>query len=493
MLFNKKSNAENKDVLKNAIKNNGDNTNKRVNSKPLSEKQKEKQLACEKFKNVDFSKVSKEKMFLILSELLIENRTLSEEVNKLYEENKEYTNSLKDGRNREKDIEGKIMHIAQKICPQLIIEMNKGVKYTLEGKVNMIIENVLSEKKKNLQKIITLNEDILKQKQVLNQLKSQLTERIQYQNEATSHEQTEFTEKDFELLAGKDTSEKAIPNISSSSEQAIVLKSVDMSKVKSSIDKTSEIILEAIGKFGISEYPELQNYCIKKGTNITESKFETAIENLKSNAVVEYELVTSFAKSRGVRIYNLTNEVGKILFKEIFKQIPIISEKEKIKRENDNLIHGYSIKDCSNLLEAFGYTEISMDRNKNTIKIDGAKTWVPDIIAINPISGRKEYFEIEMGTHNIENFNNKMDKANLKASILKIICPNKQIKNALIQKVDNWKAKNLKSASTITISVLTFGEFRNKEDGYVFNGRKPVTLNEIANFKEEIIITKENK
>lgn len=438
----------------------------------------QKQVLSEKYRNIDFSKFSKEKMFSIISELLIENNKLNQEIKKLNSESLESAETISSSRKKEKDIEDKILYIAQRIAPELVIKLNKGEQLSLNGKCNIIIESVLNDKAQRLTEIKQLKETLQANKILLNELKNQLSERIEVSN--NQEVLKEFTEKDLETFAGTKTAKDLDGKNDETFSQSLVIKAVDLEKVKASIGDIEMKILEAIGKHGISSYVDLYDKIVGNGTDVTTSKLGTALDNLKLNSVIDMDIVISFANARGVRMYNLSNEIGKNLYRELFKEKPVLSEKERIRRENDNLEHGYSIKDCVNCLEEFGYKEISMDRKTNMIPISGANSWIPDIIATNPISGRKEYFEIEMGTHNEENFNNKMDKANLKASVLKIVCPNKQVKQKIINKVENWRALNLKKASSMAVFIQTFADFKAKEDGYVFDTTR-ATIEEMKN------------
>lgn len=464
MLFNKK-NDENKNVDKEKVEKNSQNVQKN-NTTQNQEVKKDETPAYSKYDNVDMSKFSREKMFQIIVELILENKMLAQASAKLSNEILVSNDEIRGARKKSSDVSGKIDYIAQKIAPKLIEMINNGQSFTLDAKVSIIIESVLNEKQRYIETILNCKEQIKQQKIVLDELKAQLTEKIEESNQSTLKENKEFTEKDFEMFAGSSAKDKH--DDISSIQGNIAIKAIDLEKARSSIDETAKKIIEGIGKEGISEHPALLQYCLKANCGITESKFDTACENLKLNSIVDVELVQSFNRIRGVRVFSLTNEVGKLLFKEIFREKPVVSEKEKLKRENDNLSHGYSIKDVVNVLEEFGYTDVSMDRKNNTIPISGDNTWVPDIIAINPISGRKEYFEVEMGTHNQTNFNLKMDKANLKASVLKIIVPNKSVAENLCRKVEDWRALNLKKASSITIFVQRFSEFKSKDDGRVF-------------------------
>ncbi len=437
--------------------------------------------AFSKYENVDFSKMSQQKLFNVIVELILDSKRLYQSVNKLNTEVFQYNNDVKTAHKDTSNIENKIDYIASKICPSLINQMNNGKKFTIDAKIAIIIDEVLQDKKRLMTRILKLNEQVKNDKLVLDELKAQLAESIKTSNEEVLEETKEFTEKDFETFAGSNAANVDV----SSTQGSIVIKAIDLVKARASIDETGKKIIEAIGKEGISEYPLLLQYCLQSNTGITEFKFNASLENLTNNSILDMDIAQSVNRIRGVRLYSLSNEVGKTLFKEIFREKPVLSEKEKLKAENDNLHHGYSIKDVVLQLEEFGYTDVSMDRKKNTIPVSGANVWIPDIIAVNPVSGRKEYFEVEMGTHTQDAFNLKMDKANLKVQALRIIVPNKNVAENICRKIEAWKAKNLKKNSSITIYVQRFSELKSKEDGRVFAPADKLKISDVMNTNKQ--------
>ncbi len=454
--------------------------------------QNNEQAAFSRYAHVDFRKMSNEKLFNVIVELLRENKILAQEKAKLYDEVSQYNEEVKSVRKATGNVSDKIDYIAAKVCPELIKMINDGKKLSIDAKVSIIIDSILQEKRKYMTQILNLRETIKGHKMVLDELKAQLIEKTEVSNQEYESEKKEFTEKDFETFAGATASERTSDEFTSI-QGSVAIKAIDLEKARDSIGPTEQKIMEAIGREGISEHPALLDYCLKSNTGITDTKFEIACDKLKSNLIVDMETVQSFNRIRGIRVYSLSNEVGKPLYKEIFREKPVVSEKEKIKRENDNLSHGYSIKDVKVQLEEFGYTDVSMDRKDNTIPIAGANTWVPDIIGTNPTTGRKEYFEIEMGTHNQTNFNAKMDKANLKASILRIVVPNKTVQDNICRKIDDWRALNIKKTSSITIFVQRFNEFKVKDDGRVFVPTDKVLAKDFIENRKNKDTAKENQ
>lgn len=432
--------------------------------------------AYSKYKGVDFNKFSKEKLFGVIVELILENKKIYQDNEKLKDElleSEKSTASVRKDMSKTGDI---IELIAQKICPSIIEMENNGKKLTDDAKARIIIDNVLNEKKKLMTNILASREKLKEQKVVLDELRAQLAEHIEIHNKEALEEGKGYTEKEFEAIAST-----AIPETeeAKSIQGTIALKPIDLEKVRNNIGPTEKKILEGIGKEGISENLLLLEYCIKGNEGITESKYETAFENLKNSGVIEVDNVQSFNKPRGTKLVNLSSDIGKRLYREYFKAVPVLCEKEKIKKENDNLVHGYSIKDTFKQLSDSGYLELSMDRKENTIPISGANTWVPDIIGKNPITNRKECFEVEYGNHNQDNFSIKLDKANMKTSILRIIVPNKAVKDNILAKVRNWQASSKKTIS-MTIFIQTFLELKNKVDGIVITPQDKNIIKEVS-------------
>lgn len=428
----------------------------------------------EKYSNIDFNRVSKEKMFSIIVELLYELKKNRQEMKKYEQDNEQYTTEIRNIKSNNKLVESKVDFIGIKICRELITAINNGKNFTLDEKVNIIIESILKERKDYMLQIVESKEKIKQYKIVQDELKNQLAEQINNANmQFKDQVNKEFTEEEFANFAGGSTNQKINEDRNQNLPSSIVIKAIDLSQARNSIDNLGRVFIEAIGKKSLSEYPEIVEYCLNADKNFTESKIESVFETLKSNSIIDVEMIQTLTRKRGLRVISLSNEVGKILFQEIFKTKACISEKEIMRIENDNLTHGYSIKEVCNQLKNIGYESVSMDRRNNTISISGAHmTWIPDIIVTNPLSKRKEYYEVEMGTHNTENFNNKMDKANLKAGVLKIIVPSKIICDRTVRKVENWRAQDLKKAETITIHVMTFADLKNKTDGIVIGNKK---------------------
>ncbi len=423
------------------------------------------------YDNVDFSKMDKKKMFSVIVELIKENKMLLHNNTKLESEIKDIESKSKNGAKIEKVYEKKIDDVIAQLCPDLAALLDNDEKMSLDYKFASLVETIMSDKQKYISTITNLKEQVKNQKILLDEMKEKLIKMIENQRNIPTTDNLDDEDEDevvedkhqVELIREEQPVETNGDENEASSAPAITFKTIDINEMVAEFDDISAQIVLAIGSEGLSAYPEILEYVNDKLGSISDTRFENCFNKLATKQVIEVDQVSSFSKPR-MRVASLTDSIGVTAFKQLSKgNTPVVSEKQKMIKENDNLNHGYSIKDTAKYLEGLSYENISIDRASNTIKFEGQRSWIPDIIAQNPITKRNEYFEIELGNHNQTNFEEKLTKANLKASILKIIVPNKSIKENLLQKVKTWKeSKNV--APTINIYVMTFTELKNKEN-----------------------------
>lgn len=437
-----------------------------VIEEPVVEEIKQEELNLSKYTNIDFRRFSNEKMFSVICELIQEIKRLRFLNTSQEKENSDFYDSYKRSKKDAKNAESMIDYIGRKISQTYLTKINSpsSTNLTVDQKANMIIDEILKERKQVYTEMLNYEQRLKNNKRVLEELKAQLIQQTIQTNEVLSDEENKrYTEKDFETFAG-------IHESASSVNGDLAIRVFDIQKTKSLLTDVETKIIELVGKEGISEYPELLLKCTNAG--ITESKFDTAFNKMsKDYQILDVEQPQTMNRKRGVRVCSLSNDIGKNLYIDLFKTKPVLSEKEKLQKENDNLVHGYSIKEVAQILEGRGYNDITFDRKSNTIEISGNSKWIPDIIALNPITGKMEYFEVEMGTHTKEDFNNKLDKANFRARVLKIIVQSTIMQQKMITKVKDWFAEKDKKKVSMEIHVLTIKDLREKVDGYVINSK----------------------
>ena len=430
-----------------------------------------------KYVNVDWKRVSSEKVFSVMAEVMLENQRLNVELERLnveIEQNYKVNNSNKD-KSREY-----LEEIAHKIAPNVISEINAGAKLRPIEIKERIINEVLLSKRKYLKKILELNETIKSNKELLTELQQQCYDLVNKVNsDGPEEEQKSFTKEEFKQLT--------IDNVDENEpkEQKCVLKFVPLDEARELFLQSDVLNLAIIlGSAGISEFPKIVTEAQKYG--ISENRVETLMAKMEKNEIVSITKIYTFQRNTGLRLVRLT-DVGINFYKEHYKKVPVKPEMQVIKEENDNYEHGYSIKDVLSCLAEMGYEDYSMSRNQNTIKFENGYAWIPDVIAFNPITKKKEYFEVEMGTHNQENFFRKLDKALLVCSELKIIVKNKIVADKVLGKCNAWYNQK-KSKPNIVIRILTYQEFKQKMESTRF---VPKVIEEKTGLLEETINKKE--
>lgn len=422
--------------------------------------EKEKEVVEEtpayiRYKNIDWRKISPQKILFVNSEIMLENKRLIQEKMqiKLYADELEKQNLTVNSLKRElnkilDDIAGQLFS-----CSELLTRINDGEKLSIRQKADAIVKSVLKSEKDLMEENKELYEKTKEYKIVLNNLQQQVYElTVEKQSEYASESQR-YTEEDI----------KEMINITPTS-QDIIITATPLSKINDSVrkDDVAIAILEVIGKQGLSEFPEILKVLIEKGVN--DNKVEESVQSLISDKVITSENCKPFNRSSGVRLLELTKDIGVKVYKELFTSEPVESEMSMIIKENDNTYHGYSIKDVYLQLLARGYKkeDVSMRRKANTITISNGVTWIPDVIAKHPISNVTEYYEVETGKCNQKDFYYKLDKACLVTNKLRIIVPNKGVADDYFENIKSWYAsKQIKPA--MTSIVYTFKEFKDKQ------------------------------
>jgi hypothetical protein len=167
-------------------------------------------------------------------------------------------------------------------------------------------------------------------------------------------------------------------------------------------------IMEAIGTEGFAKSNDILNWIDNKSPNkYAKSNVLNSLTTLK-----KMNIVTADNVSTGYRRFQIFkfSQKGEEMFKAYFKREPVESEIDKIIRDHDNVIHGYTIKDaCELLLNYHNCTYVTMERQEVSIKLPNGETYIPDIIAEKE-NGEKMYIEVELGNTPQKDFNNKCSK-----------------------------------------------------------------------------------
>ena len=468
------SNNENK--LKNSTE---------VQSESSETKQNEVDIT-KKHSSDTISRMSKAEMIHYMAELIIEIKKLRHIIDSHNSESQTFYDNYRSSVKQNERTEEQIDIIGKRISSTYTDLSNSGHMKgkTLEEKTNIIIQDIFNERKQNSEMFLEYEEKLKRNKIALDELRAHCLEAVKKQNESDSNDTAtanSFTANDFAEFAGSHTEEtkaEAIFSQQDSGEYVSTIRGFNKKDLIDSLDDYSRELIRIVGEEGLSEMPEISaraNEC-----NVPSSKIETLMGDLTSKKMIfeSTPVTTMLRKGNGVRVYCLTNDIGKPLFKTLFKKDPVLSEKEKMIKENDNLSHGYSIKEIAKVLVERGYKNVSYDRAKNTLQIADRKVWIPDIVAYN-LSDKPEYFEIEMVTTNPEDFNLKLEKANLRAKELKIVVPTTVKALQCKSKVQNWLSSKKRTEVSLDTYIYTAYQLKNKEDGIFIPAKETVVAREI--------------
>lgn len=244
----------------------------------------------------------------------------------------------------------------------------------------------------------------------------------------------------------------------------------DIEKVLQRTDMLQREIIRIMGETGLNETKEIQAECLNQGKFTNTNKFREVLKLCKDN-----NLITETKNPVALRnqlVLNSLSDLGKVVYKRLFKKQPVVDEMTNIIRMHDNLIHGYNIKDTVTTLEGLGYLNVCMDAQKNAIKLPGGSTYIPDVVAevvnANDKKRMKTYWEIELGNHHNNDFFDKLEKAAKVTKEVTIIVDKVDTKEHVAKQINDFGMNIKKQNKQITL-VVYLGTLKELKDTQLFN------------------------
>lgn len=444
----------------------------------------------------DISNLSVKELIHYCAELVIEVKRLRAGIEAHDSESKTFYDNYQASKKEASRIEDQIDIIGKAISQTYTKFANDGhlKSKTLEEKTNLIIQDILSERKRNAEMFIEYEEKLKRNKIALDEMRAHYLQTVKQQNETPqANTSGTYDNGDFKNFAGMHTDVKTAEKIVSqidTGDYLSTMRTFDKKELMDSLDDNAKEIIRIVGEEGLSEYTEISARA--QECNVPASRIERLMQDLTDNKMIlAVDKVQTMQKTgSGRRVYALTNDIGKNLYKSIFGKNCILSEKETIVKDNDNLEHAYSIKDVAKVLTERGMTNVTYDRAKNTIKIADNKMWIPDVICYD-LSGKIQYYEVEMVTTNQADFDNKLDKANYKARALNIVVPSTAKSIQCQSKVNAWLAKKNKSQVNLDIYIYTFQQLKNKEEGTHISSKLEILSKKVESAETKAPVVKE--
>jgi hypothetical protein len=457
-----------------------DGSSKKAAAREIDEK-------IDKYSDVDFSRFSKEKMFDVIYELLLELKRIRRELAKYDEENMDFYKKAEDSDAKVAEARKALEYTARKLSPTYALETLKGDHQETPSSAlaDLIVCDVLKERGESQKRISDLLEKSIQYKCVVKELTKQLedaarnpagTAKDEPGDDATAEEQSP---SDFAAQGGADketadalekaSEPKPAPADAVPAEVAgaampgarIAIVAVDLDRARNAIGETEAAVMKIIGSTGAGLYKDIEDSCTKQG--ITESKIKAAFIRLESNKILSTDIVQTVRIKRGIRVSELTKSVGEVLYREKFKSQPVQSQKSKLLAEYGNLSRGYSILEVKSILEEIGYTAVSIDQKSNRQPLGDNRYWVPDIVCVNTGTSEEEFFDVEVGEHS-EAVETRLSKAALLAHTYRFVVISDLAREKLRGRINSWIAST-KDRQVRVISICTSSELENRSYG----------------------------
>lgn len=272
-------------------------------------------------------------------------------------------------------------------------------------------------------------------------------------SEADIEQQADVAARGEELLVRNSAasiipSEKKTTAVSErKKERTMTTMQVDIAAIDKRITTRGWLLIEIVGSFGLCEGSDIIAKAIElsqernPGSPATNSAFRYELMTLSSaGCFFADNSVAHPMKSRFV-VYSLS-DIGNYLYTSHFGKQPVVSERDVLIAQHDNLEHGFGIKCLKNIIENSGaYHDISMDRSENTVRLQDGTFYIADIVAKSKAKNGRSftaYFEYERGTHHQSDFSVKLNKAIRVTKFVDIVCPNATTVDVVKGKVSKW-------------------------------------------------------
>lgn len=241
---------------------------------------------------------------------------------------------------------------------------------------------------------------------------------------------------------------------------------VDLNKYMEKCGENEWKVMEIIGTMGLARGVEIEKEFSKFNSN--SGAFRRAHLALTNAGALDKDVV-ALPLSKNALFLWLT-DIGIRMFKAHFEKDPVPSEIVEVRKEHDNIQHGYGIRDLERLLvESKRYKSVCSSNRKNPIDVEwgGQKLqYIPDILC--KADRWTDYYEYELGTHTDFDFGMKLNKMSRVTKYLNIVCPNREVLRVVKKKVDKWiQGRGSASLKNTTVRIGTVVSIQNDSDWIV--------------------------
>ena len=249
---------------------------------------------------------------------------------------------------------------------------------------------------------------------------------------------------------------------------------IDIERYVENLSEANKIIISLIGETGVSRNNEMRPLLetseegmkfFGRSGKFSYQDMSATVKQLRDGGFIDNEQIKLGAKGGyNFTCYELT-QLGKAVYKNLSGgKKAAVSEKKLIENQHKSLEHGFLIKDCATEFRAMGYT-VYDDRADVTVKLPSGAKKVFDLIL--ELDGKKQYIEVERGTHNDEDFFNAMDKIYEVTPEFYFVSPNEtQLFGKTKVQFYKWLNERLggidKAKGKITVNFATFENIKKR-------------------------------
>lgn len=232
-------------------------------------------------------------------------------------------------------------------------------------------------------------------------------------------------------------------------------------------------VFQAIVESGLSEMSLIRMHICKnvkdEGEEISSEKASRLIKHLTSIMLVSLERINT--GMRWFMVLKLT-DIGKKIYIQQFKKMPVETEYQQLVHEHDNAEHGYTIKDVVQILKDTGkYRSISMSRKGNAIRLSDGRTSIPDVVACTQTG--VEYYEVECGNHHPSDFNDKCNKLMMITKNIFFVSPNREtVEKKMRPLIEGWiksRGQRVLQKTGIVVYLTSISDLAGQRWSYVYN------------------------
>lgn len=259
---------------------------------------------------------------------------------------------------------------------------------------------------------------------------------------------------------------------------------IDLDKFMKDITPVMWLVIQTIGDQGINEQSEIKSFILQnavgKDSSINDSTINIAISNLMRMQILKR--IKIVCGNRWFYIFEL-DEMGVRAYIGKYSKKPVVSEAQKLIKEHDNIKHGYLIKEASMILKSkYDYESVSTSRKYNYIKLPNGKACIPDVTCAS--NGQVDYYEVECGNHNQDDFNDKCNKYRMVSKTIHFIVPQNEVLKTIQGQISAWikscGGHQVLKRGDMVVKVTTMKKLLEKkwELVYDMSSEEPISLNQ---------------